>query len=197
MKRLKYLYAGTFLLFALLFVIANILQKNREEQSKQGRNVVMNRIAGLVEAELRDSAAEPETIVQTCFYDRRDAWQQAYDACMLPVDIVYLSADRKQSGVNNVTDLTSSQSVWVLYEEDRLAGFLVFSFQDESYGQKAIIMNLCIIAAFILTTGMILYIHYKILTPFSKFSEYPKRLSQGAFTDKLPETKNRYFGKFV
>ena len=55
MKRLKYLYAGTFLLFALLLVIANILQKNREEQSNQGRNVVMNRIAGLVETEIRST----------------------------------------------------------------------------------------------------------------------------------------------
>ena len=77
MKRLKYLYAGTFLLFALLLVIANILQKNREEQSNQGRNVVMNRIAGLVETEMKASGANPEEIVQLCFYDKKDEWQQA------------------------------------------------------------------------------------------------------------------------
>lgn len=197
MKRLKYLYAGTFLLFALLLVIANILQKNREEQSNQGRNVVMNRIAGLVETEMNASGANPEEIVQLCFYDKKDEWQQAYNECMLPLDIVYLPADTEQSGVNNVTDLTSSQSVWVLYEEERLAGFLVFSFGDESYGQKAVIMNGCIIASFVLTIGIIVYIHFKILKPFQTLSQYPERLSKGSFTDKLPETKNRYFGKFV
>ena len=74
MKRLKYLYAGTFLLFALLLVIANILQKNREEQSNQGRNVVMNRIAGLVETEMKASGANPEEIVQLCFYDKKDTF---------------------------------------------------------------------------------------------------------------------------
>ena len=130
MKRLKYLYAGTFLLFALVLVIANILQKNREEQSNQGRNVVMNRIAGLVETEMKASGANPEEIVQLCFYDKIDEWQQAYNECMLPLDIVYLPVDTEQSGVNNVTDLTSSQSVWVLYGEERLAGFLVFSFGE-------------------------------------------------------------------
>ena len=89
MKRLKYLYAGTFLLFALLLVIANILQKNREQQSNQGRNVVMNRIAGLVETEMKASGANPEEIVQLCFYDKKDEWQQEYNECMLPLDIVY------------------------------------------------------------------------------------------------------------
>lgn len=197
MKGLKYLYAGTFLLFALLFVTANVLQKNREEQSDQGRNVVMNRIAGLVEIETKEGVAEPEEILKTCYYDKITKWQQEYDECVLPVEINYLPADWEKSGVNNITEKISSQSVWGLYEEDRLAGFLVFSFRDESYRQKAMIMNGCIIASFVLTIGIILYIHHRILKPFQRFSVYPERLSKGSFTDKLPETKNRYFGKFV
>ena len=197
MKRLRFLYAGTFLLFTLLLVVANVQQKNREEKSHQERNIVMNRIAGLVETQMEASGANPEAIVQTCFYDKKEEWQQTYNESMLPNHIVYLSPDTKKSGVNNVTDLTSSQSVWVLYEKDRFAGFLVFSFNDETYAQKSVIMNGCIIASFVLTTGIILYIHLRILRPFQKFSLYPERLSKGIFTDKLPETKNRYFGKFV
>lgn len=197
MKRLKYLYAGTFLLFSLLLVTANILLKNREEQSQQGRNIVMNRITALVETEWKAEGTEAETILQNCFYNEREKWMQEYDECMLPISITYLSGEHKKSGVNNVTELTSSQSIWVLYDEEQLVGFLVFSYRDESYWQKSLIINGCIIASFLLTMGIILYIHCKILKPFQQLSGYPERLSKGTFTEKLPETKNRYFGKFV
>ena len=110
MKRLSFLYGGTFLLFALLFVITNVLQKNREEQSNQGRNIVMNRIAYLVEAEMEASGTKPEAIVQSCFYDKKEEWQQAYNESMLPNHIVYLSPDTKKSGVNNVTDTNSMKN---------------------------------------------------------------------------------------
>ncbi|MGN0395353.1 MAG: histidine kinase dimerization/phospho-acceptor domain-containing protein, partial [Coprococcus sp.] len=197
MKRLRYLYVGIFLIFGLIFVFANVLQKQREEVSNQDRNIVMNRIASLVETNMKEGDAEPEVILQKVFYDKKDNWQQEYDECLLPVAITYLSAEQEKSEVNNVTDITSSQSVWVLYDQDKLAGFLLFSYSDASYHQKALIMNVFIMITFALTMGIILYIHNRILKPFWKLSTYPESLSKGNFTDKLPETKNRYFGKFV
>lgn len=197
MKRLKYLYAGTVLLFAILLVMVNMLQGHRQEHSNQGRNIVMNRIAAVVEAELKDPDAEPEQILQACYYDKKSQWQQEYKEYMLPVRVTYLSAVKEKSGVNNVTDAIGSQSVWALYEEERLAGFLVFFFADESYQQKSLIINGSIVASFALSMGIILYIHLKILRPFRKLSEYPQRLSKGAFAEKLPEAKSRYFGRFV
>lgn len=197
MKRLKYLYMGAFLLFSLFLAAANVLQKQREERSRQGQNIVMNRIANLTEAEMVRSGAEPEAVLETIFYDKKEAWRQEYGEYILPVSVIYLSAKQEKSGVNNVTELTSSQSVWALYEEEQLKGFLVFSYEDESYWQKALIMNGCLIFSFVLTIGIILYIHHKILKPFWKLSTYPERLSKGTFTEKLPETKNWYFGKFI
>lgn len=197
MKRLRYMYVAIFFLFALLFVFANVLQKQREEVSNQGRNIVMNRIANLVERNMEEGEAEPERVLSKIFYDKIDYWQQEYDECLLPVAVTYLSVEQEKSGVNNVTAITDSQSVWVLYDKDNLAGFLLFSYRDDSYHQKAFIMNVFIITAFLLAMGIILYIHHRILKPFWKLSAYPERLSKGNFTDKLPETKSRYFGKFV
>lgn len=68
MKRLKYLYLGIFLIFITLFISANILQKQREEMSFQGRNIVMNRITDLVNAEFETTKREPEDILRKIYY---------------------------------------------------------------------------------------------------------------------------------
>ncbi len=197
MKRLGYWYMMCFLLFCMLFVVANSWQKQREEVSHQGRNIVMNRIAGMVELELERTEAEPQDIVAQVFYEKKESWLQEYEENLLPVAVVFLSVEKEKTGVNNVTESTHSQSVWALYEKERLAGFLLFSYEEDSYYQKSLIMNGCILASLIVTIGSIFYIHHRILKPFWKLSMYPERLSKGTFTEKLPETKNRYFGKFI
>jgi len=122
MKRLRYLYMGALLFFFILFVLVNVLQKQREETSHKGRNIVMNRIANLVEVNMAEREAEPEAIIRDIFYKKIDDWQQEYGESILPVSITYLPTNREISGVNNMTDTTGSQSVWVLYEEKEIAG---------------------------------------------------------------------------
>ncbi|MBP1565356.1 MAG: HAMP domain-containing histidine kinase [Oscillospiraceae bacterium] len=197
MKRLKYLYLGTFLIFIILFISANILQKQREEMSFQGRNIVMNRINDLVNAEFETTKRKPEDILMEIYYSKKSDWLKEYKEYMLPVDITYFSAHKEKNNVNNITGVTVSQSVWALYDQDVLEGFLVFSFTDDYHNQSTLKMNMIILLSFILTIGIIIYIHHKILKPFWKLSVYPERLSKGAFSEKLPETKNRYFGKFI
>lgn len=197
MKHFKYLYIALLLLFGLFFVFANILQKQREEVSGQGRNIVMNRIVSLVEAELAKGGTAPEAVLRTILCEERDNWQQEYDESLLPAAVTFLPVDQKKTDVSNMTDITSCQSVWAIYEKDNLAGFLLFSYHEEAYHQRALLMNGCIMVSFVLTMGIILYLHHIILKPFWKLSAYPERLSKGDFTEKLPETKNRYFGKFV
>ncbi len=197
MKRLKYLYLGTFMFFIILFISANILQKQSGEKSLHGRNIVMNRITGLVKSEFETTGRDPENILSEIYHDKKSDWLKEYNEYILPVDIKYFSAHREKSSVDNVTGLTVSQSVWVLYDQEVPEGFLVFSFTDNYHQQSRSKMNICILLSFILTIGIIIYIHHKILKPFWKLSAYPERLSKGAFSEKLPETKNRYFGKFV
>ncbi len=197
MKKLRYLYIGTLLAFVLLLVVANVLQKNKEDKSYSQRNIFMNRFADMVEDEFAHSEEEPEFIIKTCFNHKLELWQKEYDKSDLPVDITFIGINHQKASVNNMTDSENSQCLWAIYDEEQLTGFLVFSYEDESYQQKAMIMNACIIAAFLLIVIIIFYIHHRILAPFLKMSEYPERLSKGSFTDKLPETRNRYFGKFV
>ena len=67
MKKLRYLYIGTLLAFVLLLVVANVLQKNKEDKSYSQRNIFMNRFADMVEDEFAHSEEEPEFIIKTCF----------------------------------------------------------------------------------------------------------------------------------
>lgn len=58
-------------------------------------------------------------------------------------------------------------------------------------------MNGGIIVSFLMIFLFFGYVHLRILRPFHHFSEYPLRLSRGEISQKLPEIKNRLFGKFI
>lgn len=80
---------------------------------------------------------------------------------------------------------------------DELAGFAVFRFGNDVMTLVMIIINSAFI---ILLTGIaayLIFIEKKILRPFNELSEYPEKLSLGYTNTVIPETKNRYFGKFV
>lgn len=42
-----------------------------------------------------------------------------------------------------------------------------------------------------------IYIDRKVIMPFNTLSEYPERIARNENADALPESKNRYFGKYI
>ena len=49
----------------------------------------------------------------------------------------------------------------------------------------------------VIVIGVMVYIKFKILTPFKKLRDVPYELSKGNLTVPLKETKNRFFGRFI
>lgn len=49
----------------------------------------------------------------------------------------------------------------------------------------------------VLITAVLLYVKFKILTPFEKLSDVPYELSKGNLTSPVKEDKNHFFGRFI
>lgn len=57
--------------------------------------------------------------------------------------------------------------------------------------------QLALAMVFVTALGIILYIYIRIIKPFHALTDMPYELSRGHLTQKLPESKDRYFGRFV
>lgn len=60
-----------------------------------------------------------------------------------------------------------------------------------------VIFNIALGAAAVLTVSVLLFVRFRLLRPFFKFSNVPLELSKGNLTSPLQENKSRFFGKFV
>lgn len=63
--------------------------------------------------------------------------------------------------------------------------------------RQRIILNLCLSVLSLGLLGVLWYVRYAILSPFNKITELPYQLSKGTLCAELPESKNRYFGRFL
>ena len=94
--------------------------------------------------------------------------------------------DKNQKYIFPVTDKASDQQ-----------GFIIFEYTDNSFAQELIIINIILLLLLICIFVFNLLIYKKIIKPFEELTEYPERLSRGLNTEKLPESKNRFFGKYI
>ena len=89
------------------------------------------------------------------------------------------------------------RSVWSISQDGVIKGFLVFSFRDDHVAETIIISEVIIAACFIITMLFFIYIDRKVIMPFNTLSEYPERIARNENADALPESRNRYFGKYI
>ena len=192
----------TLLFFVLLGLGANLTGKKLTEKSVSERNVVTWRMNDLFQSEIGAGSRDAQELVRRVFTERHSEWEALYGAKACPVEVhvlFFADADGQQetgqlSGLRLGED---SSKICGLYEEGRLIGLAEYCFQDLAYGHVMTLMNACILicAGLVLIYGIWVFI--KVILPFHKLSEYPERLSKGSLTEKLPETKNRFFGKYV
>ena len=67
--------------------------------------------------------------------------------------------------------------------------------RNDNSARLAVNVSLAVLSAVVLLTFV--YIRYRIIKPFNRFSSVPYDLSKGKLTQPLEENKSRYFGKFV
>lgn len=183
----------TALSFAFIIVIANVVQQNNVNNSYSMRNIYMNRITTMLEREASNnynmSESEISDKLERLVLEQKDG----YNKLMIPSDTYYLSIESFSSQTDNISDV----SLRPLNINGENNGFIVFKFDDVLSEKIVIIMNVFMIGCSVICLIVLLYVYVRIIRPFNTLSDYPMKLSRGIYIEKLPETKNKYFGNFI
>ena len=213
------------LVFILLLVGMNIAARKLISKKNTERNVVVDRINAEIGAAYDDlmfnvtsgvpptpTEIYPDDIEEQVFYSRKDEWSSLYgaEACPEDVEIIpfkYLSGfgidessnvDEKSRPYIDEAEIGGDGTVVRgLYYFGVVNGLVEYTFDDSHYDRLLILMNAAVIVAAVITLIFSLWILRKIIIPFNKISDYPERLSKGELTEKLPEKKDKFFGRYV
>lgn len=153
-------------------------------------NVAVNRI----NREISNAAAEgayPEEVIA----ERAEQWKQTYGSST-PQTIEFIPL----SSSDNVfyTSVDKRCAVCSIYgKNDQIAGFAKYTFSDGIFKRIKLAVNIMLAICFMLLTGAVLFIHFAVFKPFRRLSDYPERLARLRDIQKLPESKSRYFGKYI
>lgn len=182
--------------YILLFVICLCLGLSvfmfitgTENRSEGRRLTLMNRVAN----ELSSYDAS-ELDSHLAFMLASNNWAEEYGRNNVPTSVEYVKADE---GNGSYSHLADADSVWSISQDGVVAGFLIFSFNDDHTASTIVICEAIVLICFIVSVLFFIYIDRKVIMPFNSLSEYPERIAKNENADALPESKNRYFGKYI
>ena len=189
----------------LTFVIANVMAGHVSENSISERNVIAQRITNEIEEQsyqISTAQINYDGILKDVFDMKRSEWESLYGKDSCPVDAkILLLTDKESFAASETSDkrikTQSGTIVSGVYYNDELTALVEYTFPAAKSSKVIAIMNLCLGLAALVLILHSLWIYKKIIEPFNKLSDYPERLSKGALTEKLPEKKDKYFGRYI
>ena len=208
MKKLAKLYITVVLLFVALFVVSNVLFNKIQKKNIDNTNILMNRIVEDLEVQYSLRTASYDSIsplseksvqlmIDAYMEENEKALTKEYGKSIIPDNVTFFLADSQRSNVALMNKGDSSDKVWAFYHYEKIIGFVVFEYDNVVASDIKLMMNICMAVAFLVAIGVCIYISRVVLHPFEKLSDYPEKLSKNEITEKLPETKNRLFGRFI
>lgn len=203
MKRAGKIYIITASLFACIFLAANLLFGVFGSKQEDDIYVLMNRVFSEVEENCKAFSADElseetvTSVIEDVYYAHTGDYASEYGALSLPQRVYYIPAEFYDTNVTLLNRDKEFEKVWVLSRDGKVLGFVIFEFAESGYVSLHIMLNISIAACFVIALAICIYINLYVLRPFTKFASYPEKLSKNQLTEKLPETKNRLFGRFT
>lgn len=174
MKGYNKLFAAVIVIFALVFIGANLFLSNAlgtggsrpyiveinraENQLKQGEEVDLSEYSSLVNIEkLGENSSLSE---------KEEFLNPGGDYALRLIDGDYYRFDYEISG-----------------NEDYLSIYLA--------------VNLSLAAVALTAVIVLVYLRQRIIMPFNKISELPQQIAKGNLTGDIKESKSKYFGRFI
>ncbi len=189
MKKYLSKYILLFIICVLLGLGVFLFLSKTSDSSKGQRQTLMNRVT----SELSSKGSENiESNLNAMLSSNK--WEEEYGKENVPTDIRYVTVEGSKDGM---TELAGGSSVWTITEDGAVKGFLVFSFDDDHSLKTLMICEVSIAVVFVITVLFFIYIDRKVIMPFNRLSEYPERIAKNENADALPESKNRYFGRYI
>lgn len=187
---LKYLVA--FLLFAVLGVGTFFAVTKIYEGDSGRRNTLANRFVQQVEEYPSDDLGEA---VETVRSEQESSWASEFGERNVPSDITYISID--EAVTNLLSDDTSSSLTWIISRDGKAEGIVVFTYEDLREVYTLYLAEAVVVFAFIILIAFFIYIDRKVIMPFNKLSSYPEKIAKNETGEHIPESKERYFGKYI
>lgn len=196
MTKLRGLYAVTIILFIILAVSANLIWNAERKKSEELNIVVMNRIYSQISERFGKEDITPESAIKSAYYDQTENFVSEYGKENLPERVYFISA-KDGGNVELINKGDKTEKLWALHKGDEIKGFVVFETAGKGDTAGIVIINAVIAAGFVFSMAVIVYISRTVLGPFNKLVTYPERLSRNEIDSKLPESRNRFFGRFI
>ena len=166
---------------------------SRHYRAENGmRNVVMNRM--IVDLEACVQEGKSITADQIDSYISMDSYRQEYKKKDIPDKVIYYSLEDLS------IDLTDSGAEYlrpVRKEDGTLIGYMQFIFESGNQRFTYEMTYLVIVISYLAVIMLVLICYYVVLKPFNSLSEYPERLAKGRMGEGIPESKSRFFGKYI
>ncbi|MDO4862901.1 MAG: HAMP domain-containing sensor histidine kinase [Ruminococcus sp.] len=192
MRRVARMIAVAAALFIAVIAGFNLVFDKLYGRQLSDRNVVVNRINHSISTTFAESGEAPESIIADGF----GQWSADYGE-MAPESIRFIPLTDDGS---NVFCAAADErcAVCSLYSADgSLAGLVEYRFADNSSDMLRLCVNIALTVCFVLVVVFLAGTYIKVILPFRRLSDYPERLARLRDIQKLPESRSRFFGKYV
>lgn len=182
MKKYNFLMAGVVVWYVLVAVCTGWILHSRREQTTMEYKVEINDLMTM----LSQGTALEKLPLQDCVYVKQVRFLSAEDA---------ENQERQQAffaGRNQYETMTKPLSV-----RDEWKGYLCFDYQIPRSENLIVWYEgiLAVLCAAVL--GILWYVRKRILEPFWRLSNMPYELAKGHLRGELPESREKYFGRFI
>jgi signal transduction histidine kinase len=156
------------------------------------RNIAVNRINTDISTLIADGEADADSIIASNI----GKWRAEYGNDM-PDDIRFIPI-RNESNDIFYAPVDKSTALCTIYDRDgKIAGFAGYRYSENNIGRILFIGNIVILVSFLIILAHALYLWFAVILPFRRLSDYPERLARLRDIQKLPESRNRYFGRYI
>ena len=191
MKKLIHILIAIAAVFAAMLTGFHLCFGNAMNKRLMECNVAVNRINREISEEVSERGVAPDKVIA----ERAEAWKKTYGSSA-PESIVFIPLSSDDSVFRASIDKRCA--VCSIYGSDgSLVGFAEYTCSDNVFTAVKYIVTIFLLVCYLLITGAVLYFHFAVFKPFRQLSEYPERLARLRDIQKLPESKSRYFGKYI
>jgi len=186
MKRLVISLAAVTLLFAALSLLWLYAVPELTLSRINARSVTVNRLNSMLENEISEGRD-----AETCVSELSDIHES-----LMPDSINFLSADNTEGSIFAASG-GGGNMICPVHKNGEIIGFAVYTYSDPLKHISDVLVLSVLAFCWIAASVFLIFIYTNILKPFKRLSEYPERIAKMPDTDRLPETRNRRFGKFI
>lgn len=183
MKKYNGLLWGSVLLYILA---AFLFWKAPGIVAKQQDMYYKVEVNGLLEEARRGTPAE-EISLEECHYVKAIRFLSRNQ---LEEEAAQMDFFSNQNQKNTVTKPLFIQQEW--------KGYLCFDYVLPGQSRNLMVfLEIMLFLLFVIIWCVLGYIRAEVLTPFLRFQNMPYEMAKGHLREELPESRDRYFGKFL